>query len=222
MGPSGTGKSKARTIFQSFIPDIAWITPNPQFIEIVKGKRLLSGGPRDNAKMPEFCVSLPEFSESEICLVDTPGFDGTKEDLTTFKMLSNWLIQLYVLTVIRELCPNQSLSRKKESRILAGVLYFHRISDSWSKFHSDYLGYFQQLCEDDLGKVIFTITKWEAVGEKIGRHREAELKRVHLRSLLEHGASIQHFMDDRRSAINILSLQMKGEYEHGEELQCNG
>jgi len=171
----------------------------------VTGERLLGGGLRDNTKIPEYCVSLPEFVGSEICLVDTPGFDGTEEDFTTFKMLSNWLIQMYVLTVSRELRLNQSLFRAKGSRDLAGVFYFHRISDRWSKFHSEYLDYFQQLCEDELGKVIFTITNWEAVDEETGRQQEKELRRVHLKYALDRGASIQRFTNDRQSAIEILS-----------------
>ena len=173
------------------------------------GKRLFSGGTRDK-KILEFCVSLPEFVGSEICLVDTPGFDGTEEDFTTFKMLSNWLIQMYVLTVIRELCLKRSLFRKREGRDLAGVFYFHRISDRWSKFHSEYLGYFQQLFEDELGKVVFTITKWDAVDEETGRQREEELRRVHLKYALEGGASIQRFTNNRQSAIKILSLGTEG------------
>ena len=203
MGPTGTGKSKARTIFQI---DISWITLYLQFIEIVMGKKL---NPRDNPKMPEFCVSLPRCSE--ICLVDTPGFGGIEEDFTIFKMLSNWLIQTYVLTVIRELRLNQSLFRKKEGRDLAGVFYFHRISDPWAKSHSEYLDYFQQLCEDELGKVIFMITKWGGVDEETGRQREKELRRVHLKYALERGASIQRFTGDRQSAIETLSWMINRE-----------
>ena len=175
------------------------------------GKVVLSGGPRDNAKIPEFCVSLPEFVGTEICLVDTPGFDGTEKDFTTFKMLSNWLIQMYVLAVIRQLRLNYSLFRAKGSSNLAGVLYFHRISDRWSKFHSEYLGYFQQLCEEELGKVVFTITKWEAVDEETGRRREKELKGVHLKYALERGAFIRRFTNDRQSAIEILSQVIAGD-----------
>ena len=100
------------------------------------------------------------------------------------------------------------LIRVREGRNLAGVLYFHQISDRWAKFHSEYLDYFQELCEGDLDKVIFITTKWHDVDNETGRRREEELKRVHLRNLLEHGASIQGFMNDRQSAINILSLRM--------------
>ena len=100
------------------------------------------------------------------------------------------------------------LNRAREGRNLAGVLYFHRISDRWAKFHAEYLNYFQKLCEGDLDKVIFITTKWHDVDNETGRRREEELKRVHLRNLLEHGASIQRFMNDRQSAINILSLRM--------------
>jgi len=205
VGPTGTGKSKAGTFFQI---DISWITLDSQFIESVTGKGL---NPRDNTKMPEFCLSLSEFVGSEICLVDTPGFGGTEEDFTIFKMLSNWLIQTYVLTVIRELRLNQSLFRKKEGRDLAGVFYFHRISDHWAKIHSDHLGYFQQLCEDELGKVIFMITKWGGVDEETGRQREKELRRAHLKYALERGASIQRFTGDRQSAMETLSWMINRE-----------
>jgi hypothetical protein len=38
-------------------------------------------------------LSLPEIVDSDICFVDTPGFDDTnKSDVDIFKMISGWLI----------------------------------------------------------------------------------------------------------------------------------
>jgi len=99
-------------------------------------------------------------------------------------------------------CSNE----KRKAKASSGQLCTSLISGHWAKFHSDHLGYFQQLYEEELGKVAFT--NWEAVDEDTGRQREKELKGIHLKYALERGASIQRFTNDYRSAIKIISLGM--------------
>ena len=48
-------------------------------------------------KIGEFRVPLSEFGGSEICLVDTPGFDSDVDGIGTFKEISKWWINVYVL-----------------------------------------------------------------------------------------------------------------------------
>jgi len=73
-------------------------TGNSQFVEKVTGKTgLRKASPA--TKVSELRVSLPEFPGTEICFIETPGFDDSEEIyIDIFKMISEWLKQLYVLS----------------------------------------------------------------------------------------------------------------------------
>jgi hypothetical protein len=44
------------------------------------------------SKISVFRLSLPDLGISDICLVDSPGFDDTnKSDLEVFTIISDWL-----------------------------------------------------------------------------------------------------------------------------------
>ena len=68
-----------------------------QFIEKVTGRTGLSN-PRKahyTEDVSEFVISLPEFGGSEICFIETPGFDDSEEIyIDIFKIVSKWLKQL--------------------------------------------------------------------------------------------------------------------------------
>jgi len=45
-----------------------------------------------------FKLSFPELVDSDICFIDTPGFDDTlKPDDVIFRQLSDWILSTYVL-----------------------------------------------------------------------------------------------------------------------------
>jgi len=62
-----------------------------------------------------------------------------------------------------------------------------------------------QIFERDLGKLIFVTTMWDdvSVNEEMGTKREGELRK-HLLSTFQRDMSIQRFVNNRRSAIEIL------------------
>jgi len=203
-----------------------------QFIEKVTGRTGLSGpGKAHHEKdVLEFKVSLPEFGGSEICFIETPGFDDSEEVyIDVFKMVSEWLKQLYVLGYyslnLSSFHPfDPSLLRYNEGRDLTGLLYFHRITDGLSGPYVKNLKDLRQLHEDESDKLIYTTTMWDIVDMTRGLRREDELKEVYLESVLNCGASIERFMNNRQSAIDILSLVMNrglgtSRTEHGYDVE---
>ena len=163
-------------------------------------------------KTSEFKVSLPDVSGSEICLVDTRGFGTEMDGIETFKKITNWWIYMLVIYSRKYsggYFNEPWLFREEGGHELVGLLYFHDIAANlWTGSYGMNLKCFQQLCEEDLTKLIFTTTMWDDVDEDEGTKWEEELKADHLRPILEGGASVQRFLNNRQSAIEILSLRV--------------
>ena len=106
------------------------------------------------------------------------------------------------------MCYSISYSRKIG---LAGLLYFHRISDNrMSGTPLSNLNHFQKLCENELQRVILTTTMWDEVDEETGTTRENELKEKYWRTLINGGSSTKRFFNDRKSGIEILRPIIQG------------
>jgi len=98
---------------------------------------------------------------------------------------------------------------------LAGLLYFHRISDirmSGSPLRN--LGYFQQLCDNELDRVILTTTMWDEVDEETGTNREKVLQADFWKPLIDRGSSVKRFLNDSTSAFDILRPIVRGTSTH--------
>jgi len=93
------------------------------------------------------------------------------------------------------------------------VLYFHNIADvRWTSTHIWMLGHFKQFCgEESDNQICFATTMWDTVDvkEKTGP-REKELQK-HLATVLKREVSIQRFVNNRNSAIEILSRMVNRE-----------
>ena len=86
------------------------------------------------------------------------------------------------------------------------MLYFHNITDvRWTATHIWMLGHFQQFCGEEWDKQIrFATTMWDTIDVKETGPREKELQK-HLASVLKREVFIQRFVNNRDSAIEILS-----------------
>ncbi|KAI6101979.1 hypothetical protein EDD16DRAFT_1716274 [Pisolithus croceorrhizus] len=105
-----------------------------------------------------------EESDQEIVLVDTPGFSNTfKDDSEVMRMIMGWSRKL-----------------KKRGIVIAGILYFHKISDNRIPGNPlKALCVFGELCGGfgaALSKTILTLTMWNDVDEATGDKRLAELE----------------------------------------------
>jgi len=95
--------------------------------------------------------------------------------------------------------------------VLGGVIYLHDISqDRFSGTARRNLEMFNHLRGDAaLDKVVLGTTKWARLSESDGSRREAELKEVHWKSMLDKGSKVLRFMGDKRSAWDIVSVFLK-------------
>jgi hypothetical protein len=101
----------------------------------------------------------------------------------------------------------RSICRYKQGVVLAGVLYFHRISDFWmTGVSKKNLVMFQQLCgERALQNVVIVTNMWEEVHPLIGNTREANLMRDS-KPILDRGAKMARHDNTISSAQTIIRL----------------
>ncbi|KAI6127582.1 hypothetical protein EDD16DRAFT_246347 [Pisolithus croceorrhizus] len=132
----------------------------------------------------------------KIKLVDTPGFDDSRDGVTdtdVLKMIANFLKEEYRGTV----------------STVTGLIYVHRISDTRMGGKSrNNLRMFHKLCgENSLKNVAIITTMWDKVTEKEGRQREQELRTGHnlFKPLLEKGAVMERYDRSRQSASNVIN-----------------
>ena len=110
------------------------------------------------------------------------------------------------------LCCNNSLfiCRYERGKTLAGVLYFHRISDSkMTGVSRRNFDVFQKLCGDDaLRSVVIVTNVWEEVNPDVGNQREAELmtEADFFKPVLSQGARMVRHESTILSAEKIIRL----------------
>ena len=101
-----------------------------------------------------------------------------------------------------------SISRYERGGRLAGILYFHRISDfRMPGLLRKNFGMFRKLCGDNaLQNVVIVTNMWGEVGRRIGNEREAELMRedIFFKPVLEKGAQMARHWNSVRSAKSII------------------
>ncbi|KAI0339762.1 hypothetical protein BDW22DRAFT_1399293 [Trametopsis cervina] len=133
-----------------------------------------------------------ELDNSQVTLVDTPGFDDTTvSDTDILKMISGYLASAY-----------------QGGIKLSGVIYMHRISDvRVGGISRRNFGMFRKLCGDDsLKNVIIVTNMWGEVSKEKGIAREEELKTDDLlfKPVLEKGAKLMRHYNTVQSATLIL------------------
>ncbi|KAF9469800.1 P-loop containing nucleoside triphosphate hydrolase protein [Collybia nuda] len=132
----------------------------------------------------------PDKSDFDVVFVDTPGFDDTeRSDVEILEMIADWL--------------NKTYERKI---ILAGILYFHRISDNrMAGTPLKNLKMFRELCgKNALQNIILTTTMWDEVDAETGARREAELRSKYWKAMIDHGSATARFHSTQESAWDIV------------------
>ncbi|KAI6118080.1 P-loop containing nucleoside triphosphate hydrolase protein [Pisolithus sp. B1] len=138
----------------------------------------------------------------KIKLVDTPGFDDSRDGVTdtdVLKMIANFLENEY---------------RGAVSRV-TGLIYVHRISDTRVGGKSqNNLRMFHKLCgENSLKNVAIITTMWDRVTAEEGQQREQELRTEPnlFKPLLEKGAIMERYDGTQRSASGIIDYLLSRE-----------
>jgi hypothetical protein len=107
-----------------------------------------------------------------------------------------------------------SIYRYRQGVVLAGVLYFHRISDFWmTGVSKKNLLVFQKICgKRALQNVVIVTNMWGDVDPRIGNTREAELMKD-FKPVLDGGAKMTRHNETLSSAQRIIQLFFK-KYSH--------
>jgi hypothetical protein len=133
-------------------------------------------------------------------LIDTPGFnDTTKGDFEILRMITAFLERTYVYTLFFLVSRNQPIallcSRYEQGVRLAGIIYFHRISDErFTGMDVRNFGVFRKLCgERTLKNVVIMTNMWSKVTPEVGEARERQLSTQFFKSAIDKGAqSLRH------------------------------
>lgn len=127
-------------------------------------------------------------------LVDTPGFSDTNfSDTEILGRIATWMKDTY-----------------DDGLLLSGIIYLHRISDVRMEGPSlKNLRMMKKLCGlDSLRNVVLATTMWEKVTDKEGLRREAELKNIFWKDMLDKGSTVSRIMtetgNDARALVKSL------------------
>jgi len=186
MGATGTGKSS--------------------FINLASGSNLLVS--KNLASCTgEIATSTPfELEGRRVVLVDTPGFDDTKrKDTDILKTIIDYLANRYATTITYQSRLTIYYSYHSGKK-LAGVLYFHRISDvRMSGISRRNFEFFRQLCGDDTLKNVSLVTNmWGDVSRELAEDRESQLRTEYFAPAITAGARLVRHSNTKQSAHNIL------------------
>ncbi|KAL4077615.1 P-loop containing nucleoside triphosphate hydrolase protein [Scleroderma citrinum] len=177
MGPTGVGKS---SFIHSIIP--------PEVSDVIRvGHRLQS----ETSQVQPIYLD----NNKTIKLVDTPGFDDSRENLTDVDVLE--MIASFIM-----------IEWKRGACELVGLIYIHRISDTRVGGTSQRnLRMFRKLCGDESMKnVVIVTTMWDKVTTEEGGNREQELMSSDnlFKPLLNKGAIMMRHDRTPESATNVV------------------
>ncbi|KAF9781314.1 P-loop containing nucleoside triphosphate hydrolase protein [Thelephora terrestris] len=169
-------------------------TGKSTFINLISGSSLgVSKGLRSCTNSVQVAGAF-NLDGRRVVLIDTPGFDDTtRSDTDVLKMIAAFLATSY-----------------ERGNTLAGVLYFHRISDfRMGGVSTRNFNMFRKLCGDNtLQNVVVVTNMWGEVDPQTGNDREAELMRedIFFKPVLEKGAKMARHQNSAPSAEDIIRL----------------
>jgi len=152
-------------------------------------------------------VSVYKLSSPAVCLIDTPGINHTtKADAEILKSISDFILNMYVKTTWWQSIVVLTKGSYKRRIRLAGLFYFHSITDNRIGVSSgNNLYYIQELVGKDFKRVVVITTMWDQIdSENLGKTRETELV-SHWKDMIIPGTSVRRFLRTRESALAILS-----------------
>ncbi|KAF9781313.1 P-loop containing nucleoside triphosphate hydrolase protein, partial [Thelephora terrestris] len=164
------------------------------FINLVSGSNLGVGkGLRSCTEAVQIAGAF-YLDGRRVVLIDTPGFDDTsKSDTDVLKLIAAFLETSY-----------------ERGSKLAGVLYFHRISDfRMTGLSRKNFSMFRKLCGDNaLQNVVIVTNMWGEVDPQTGNEREAELRGedIFFKPVLEKGSQMARHENTVPSAETIIRL----------------
>lgn len=182
MGPTGSGKS---TFINSFVQ-----------LGSSSGIRVGHSLQSETSRVQP--IELDFNKGIRLRLVDTPGFDDSREGITDFEVLS--MIATFLV-------------QEETHSTLAGLIYMHRISDTrMGGTARRNLRMFHKLCgQDSLKNVVIVTTMWDKATPEDGERRERELvsSETLFKPLLDEGAVMRRHDGTRASALRIIDYLLR-------------
>lgn len=180
-----------------------------QFIAAVTGGDVVIGHDLQSCTTEIKIVKYecPDKSDFDVVFVDTPGFDDTQRtDVEILEMIADWLNKTYVISSLQEIGSLTKTPSYERKIILAGILYFHRISDNrMAGTPLKNLRMFRELCgKNALQNIILTTTMWDEVDPKVGEGREGELRSKYWKAMIDQGSATARFHSTQESAWDIV------------------
>ncbi|KAF5376652.1 hypothetical protein D9615_007813 [Tricholomella constricta] len=190
-------------------------TGKSSFINLVSGANLQVGGGLQSCTTSVQATKPFDLDGFRVTLIDTPGFDdSTVRDTDVLAMIAAYLSFTY-----------------KHGKMLAGVIYMHRILDNrMGGISSRNFRMFRNLCGDkSLKNVVIATNMWGEVDFQVGQAREKELasKDIFFKSVLDKGARLVRHDHTLHSARTILrsfvgqrpqALQIQHELDEGMDI----
>jgi len=104
--------------------------------------------------------------------------------------------------------------------VLGGIIYLHDISIlRFSGTARRNLEMFNRLCGDAaLDKVVLCTNQWGRVTATDGERREAEMKELHWKVMMDKGSKVKRFMSHQSSAWEIVSVFLQRASQRREKL----
>lgn len=139
-------------------------------------------------------------------LIDTPGFNDTvMDDADVLKSISAFLAMVSAIYT-SALDATDPRYRYEHEVNLAGVIYFHRISDErWRRSDTRSFGWLKRICgEPTLRNVVLVTNMWGNVEPGVGADRERQLAAEFVKPALDKGARLHRHHDTTESAHQII------------------
>ncbi|OBZ65140.1 hypothetical protein A0H81_14862 [Grifola frondosa] len=173
LGPTGTGKSS--------------------FIKSLTDDANIHVGHSLGSETNSLVLSRVKICGRLVSLVDTPGFDDSRDGVSDADILQQLAIFLK--------------DEYEKSKSLGGLIYTHRITDNrLTKSAKKHLLLARNLCGTDaLENLVIVTTMWGNVDADLGTAREHELKTGYFKTLLDRGAKLIRHDQGVISAHRIVS-----------------
>ncbi|RDB17530.1 GTP-binding protein A [Hypsizygus marmoreus] len=190
-------------------------TGKTSFINLMSGGQLQVGSEMESCTTTVQPSTPFDLDGYRITLIDTPGFDDSKlRDTDVLAMIGAYL----------------SFAHKR-GKVLAGVIYMHRILDNrMGGISSRNFKMFRHLCGDSsLQNVVIVTNMWGQIDLHVGEAREKELatKDIFFQPVLKKGARLarhDHTLESGHAILRSLlgrqpqMLQIQRELETGMDL----
>jgi predicted GTPase len=209
MGITGSGKSTFIGCYTGDVSGIGHSLESRKYELCVVSSEQLAD---------EWCIETKDVSWGTlryeghtIRLIDTPGFDDSRNELDDthiLKEIASWLVIAY---------------SAKPPLLLSGIIYLHPINEAGGRMRGsakNNLKMFQAMCgSEPLSSVVLATTMWKYVDEQRGEKIQRQLSQQYWSSMIDAGSQVIRHDDTKDSALRIIDTIMSREAQVSLKIQ---